>query len=67
MKIDVEGHEIPVLRGAEKTINAFHPVIIIEIWKEAREVVIPILEGYGYSLRWLEPTHEYIATYEPKP
>ena len=28
MKIDVEGHELEVLRGAEKTISALHSVII---------------------------------------
>ena len=67
MKIDVEGHEVEVLRGAEKTIGAFHPVIIIEIWQRSRETVIPILEGYGYSLRHIPPTNEFVATYEPKP
>ena len=67
MKIDVEGHEAEVLRGAEKTIGALHPVIIIEIWKRSREVLMPILEGYGYSVRRISPTNEYVATYKPKP
>ncbi len=67
MKIDVEGHETEVLRGAEKTIGALHPVIIIEIWKENREVVMPILEGHGYSVRQSFSQHDFIATYEPKP
>jgi FkbM family methyltransferase len=31
MKIDVEGHELHVLRGAAQSIQKWHPVIIIEI------------------------------------
>ena len=67
MKIDVEGHELEVLRGAEKTIGALHPVIIVEIWKRNLDDVIPALEGYGYSVRQISVFHDYIATYEPKP
>ncbi len=65
MKIDVEGHEVEVLLGAGKTIDAFTPVIIIEIWQPNLDVVMPILRGYGYSVRPISH-HDYIATYEPK-
>jgi len=30
LKVDVEGYELPVIRGAEKTIREHHPVIIVE-------------------------------------
>ncbi len=67
MKIDVEGHEADVLRGAERTIDALHPVIIIEIWDENRADVIPILEGYGYSLRRISRRlFEFVATHGPE-
>lgn len=31
IKIDVEGYELNVLRGAEQTINRFHPKLLVEI------------------------------------
>jgi FkbM family methyltransferase len=32
IKIDVEGHELNVLKGAEKTINRCKPVLVLEVW-----------------------------------
>jgi FkbM family methyltransferase len=31
MKIDVEGHELPVLRGGERLLEDNHPVLLVEI------------------------------------
>ncbi|RPJ63385.1 MAG: FkbM family methyltransferase [Dehalococcoidia bacterium] len=53
IKIDVEGHEIEVLKGAERTIRQFKPVMIIEI--EQRHLDFPmdevfkLVESYGYN------------------
>ncbi len=66
MKIDVEGYEVEVLRGAEKTIDAFTPVIIIEIRQSNLEIVTSILKRHGYTERQISPW-DYIATCEPKP
>jgi hypothetical protein len=66
MKIDVEGHEAEVLVGAANTIGAFHPVIIIEIFKINHKKVLLILEGYGYSVRGIRD-YDFLATYEPEP
>lgn len=66
IKIDVKGHEAEVLRGAEVTINASHPVILIEIWRQHRSKVMPILEGYGYSVQKILFA-DYVAIYEPEP
>lgn len=31
IKIDVEGHELHVLRGAQQTIQRFHPILYVEV------------------------------------
>lgn len=66
MKIDVEGHEAEVLRGAEKTMGTFHPVIIVEIWEQNRQEVMSLLKSYGYSMRPISQS-DFVATYEPEP
>ena len=50
MKIDVEGHELSVLRGAEKTIKKHKPVILIEIhdFTDDHEVHV-FLKSLGYD------------------
>jgi len=63
IKIDVEGHEALVLKGAEETIKALHPVIFVEIWAYNVDKVRPILEGFGYSLRKIQGS-DYIAIFE---
>jgi FkbM family methyltransferase len=37
IKIDIEGAELPALKGATETINRFHPYFIIEIQKDTAE------------------------------
>lgn len=39
MKIDVEGHEFKVLKGGEKLINKYRPVIIMESWPRKRNLL----------------------------
>jgi FkbM family methyltransferase len=52
LKIDVEGFEFEVLKGAENTINKFKPRIIIETHSNAlRMVCDKYLLNHGYSLR----------------
>lgn len=38
IKIDVEGHELSVLKGAVKTINKFRPVMLIEILPDGKKL-----------------------------
>lgn len=56
VKIDVEGAELPVLIGAEKTISKFSPILFIEINQEAcisagyeAKDIFEFLAKLGYS------------------
>jgi FkbM family methyltransferase len=68
VKIDVEGHELGVLRGARATLLRDHPVILIEIWDSksgdatpsTRQQTIDYLQELGYRVENIE-THNFIA------
>lgn len=51
IKIDVEGYELNVLKGAKKTINKFKPKLLIEVHSSniAKEL-IPYLKGLDYRV-----------------
>jgi len=51
VKIDVEGFERQVLRGARTLLMAHRPVVIVEIWKIHEAEVIAFFESIQYS-RW---------------
>ena len=52
IKIDVEGHELNVLRGLKNTIKKNKPNIIIEVWnkKRKREDFKKLINDYNYKL-----------------
>mgnify|MGYP000034593587 FL=1 len=53
IKIDVEGHELEVLEGAQRTIRTHHPKLLIEIEERHRpgavKRVIELLTKWGYA------------------
>jgi FkbM family methyltransferase len=57
IKMDVEGAETAVLRGAGQTLREFHPPMIVELHNEPSQVgthpAIPLLEELGYQIEWL--------------
>ena len=50
IKIDVEGHELPVLRGAERTIRRDRPRLVVEVEARIQPVgpLLGLLAGWGY-------------------
>jgi len=49
IKIDVEGAEYEVLKGAISTLESFKPVLFIEIWKSNVRSVLNFLYRLGYK------------------
>lgn len=48
VKIDVEGFEYNVLKGMKELIHKHKPILFIEIWDKNKEMVIKLLNEYGY-------------------
>ncbi len=56
MKIDVEGMELPALRGARETIRRLRPLLYVENDRDAHSrALIGLLLEFGYRLYWHLP------------
>ena len=67
MKVDVEGHELEVLKGAEETIRRCHPAIMIEIFTFENSPVIEFLKILGYTVFKERPEHNWLCLSETLP
>jgi FkbM family methyltransferase len=63
IKIDVEGHEVPALRGAEQTIKRERPRLLIEVEQrrqpEGVAGVTGLLASWGYQ-GWVLPGRHWV-------
>lgn len=58
LKIDAEGHEIPVLKGSDRILREFRPVILYENIAGSQGSNLPVaefLQNYGYELHIYKP------------
>lgn len=54
IKIDTEGHELGVLRGASRTLESVNPVVLFEsVRKEDRPEIFDTFAAHSYQLRLL--------------
>jgi FkbM family methyltransferase len=61
IKCDIDGYEVPFLRGARNTINKFKPKILIELCEQSqrafghsRKELLGLLKDYGYGIERLD-------------
>jgi FkbM family methyltransferase len=63
IKIDVEGHEIDVLKGAQQTlVENDYPTCIIECWENNKTNLSKYLETIGYKMIGINVKDMYIAS-----
>lgn len=74
IKIDVEGHEGEVLRGAERTLRKHRPVVFLELHLDVLEArgtpppdVLGLLEGAGYRFETLAGVPHRAAWFTGRP
>jgi thiamine phosphate synthase YjbQ (UPF0047 family) len=61
IKIDVEGFELNVLKGAVKILKQHAPILIIEIWEPEQERdITSFLDRLGYSPKKILDARNYL-------
>jgi len=64
IKIDVEGHEANVLRGAEHILDRNRPKVFVATHDpQSRAQCVQILEAHDYQVRWLDANDLFAFPY----
>ncbi len=50
LKIDVEGAELSVLRGAQNLLKKHRPKVLLEVYDQSADEVTRLLQAHGYQL-----------------
>jgi FkbM family methyltransferase len=64
LKVDAEGHDLDVLRGALETIERLRPVIMVEIWTGGAGP-LGLVERFGYRPYTYEPAARALREIAP--
>lgn len=64
IKIDVEGHELSVLKGGLNTIVENKPVVMVEVFEDHVETVNRFFENISYAQKHILEGHNYIFEYK---
>lgn len=72
VKVDVEFHELPVLRGAAHLLETQHPALFVELSPKGSYYAdtVAFLSQFGYEVRSqhnISPTYEFVAGQRPAP
>ena len=72
IKIDVEGHELDVIKGAEQLIKKEKPVLIVEIEQRhhrqpVKEIVDDLCEVFGYDAYYFLPKDNRLVSFSAEP
>ncbi|TCB98861.1 FkbM family methyltransferase [Micromonospora zingiberis] len=61
VKLDIEGHELPALRGAAQTVQRDRPVLLVEVEERIQPVepLLDLLTGWGYR-GYVLPGREWV-------
>jgi FkbM family methyltransferase len=62
IKLDVELHELEVIKGAWDTITKWKPAMYIEILESDKDEITPLMKTLGY-VRYERPEHNYLFIY----
>ena len=57
IKIDTDGHEVKIIKGALETIKTFQPMMVIEFRQETAKPLVRLLKKIGYSFCNEEQPH----------